>query len=82
MNAVDPLAGQMGERREVLFRTEPVHLETSHLACRGRASRGRFPADDPLHRGIMAQPLGFVDILISGDAHKHRLPQHADQGER
>jgi hypothetical protein len=27
----------------------------------------------------MAQPLGVVDILVSGQPSEHRLPQHADQ---
>jgi hypothetical protein len=28
----------------------------------------------------MAQPLGVIDILISGETAEHRLPQHPDQG--
>ena len=39
----------------------------------------RLAADDPSHRGIMAQPLGVVDVLVSGKPTEHRLPQHADQ---
>ena len=40
----------------------------------------RLPADDPWHRGIMAQSLGVVDILVSRKPPEHRLPQHAEQG--
>ena len=40
----------------------------------------RLPADDPSHRGIMAQSLGVVDILVSRKPPEHRLPQHAEQG--
>jgi hypothetical protein len=39
----------------------------------------RLPADDPSHRGIMAQPLGVVDVLVSGKPTEHRLPQHTDK---
>jgi hypothetical protein len=45
MNAVDPLAVKIGERGKVLPGTEPARFETPHLACRGRASRGRLAAD-------------------------------------
>jgi hypothetical protein len=31
-------------------------------------------AHDPLHRGIMAQPLGVVDVLVSGKPTEYRLP--------
>jgi hypothetical protein len=40
LNAVDPLAGQIGERRKVFFRREPLGLEAAHLARRGRATMG------------------------------------------
>ena len=39
----------------------------------------RLPADDPSHRGIMAEPLGVVDVLVSGKPTEHRLPQHTDK---
>jgi len=39
----------------------------------------RLPADDPSHRGIMAQSLDVVDVLVSGKPPEHGLPQHADQ---
>ena len=39
----------------------------------------RLAADDPSHRGIMAQPLGVVDVLVSGKPIEHRLPQHPDK---
>ena len=37
-----------------------------------------LPADDPSHGGIMTQPLGVVDVLVSGQSTEHRLPQHTD----
>jgi ligand-binding sensor protein len=36
-------------------------------------------ADDPSHRRIMAQPLGVIDVLVSGKPTEHRLPQHTDK---
>ena len=38
-----------------------------------------LPADDPSHGGIMTQPLGVVDVLVSGQSTEHRLPQHTDE---
>jgi hypothetical protein len=39
----------------------------------------RFAADDPTHRGIMAQTFSVVHVLISSKAAKHPLPQQTDQ---
>src|ERR1700730_3838356 len=79
MNAVDPFAGKISERRKVLFRREPARLEAAHLARRSRCIRGRLSADYPPHRGIMAQALSVVHIFISGKSPKYGLPQHPDQ---
>jgi hypothetical protein len=79
VNAVDPLAREIGERRTVLFRCQPTRLEPPHLACRRRASQGGLAADDPTHRRIIAQPLSVVDILVAGEPPEHRLPQRTDQ---
>jgi hypothetical protein len=79
MHAIDPLTGKIARSRKVLFSSEPARLEAAHLACLRRASRGRFPADDPTHRGIVAEPLGVFDILVSGQATEDRLPQHTDK---
>jgi hypothetical protein len=79
MNAVDPFAGEISERRKVLFCREPARLKTAHLARRSRCIRGRLSADYPPHRGIMAQPLSVVHIFISGKSPKYGLPQHPDQ---
>ena len=79
MNVVDPLTGKIGERGQVLFGREPARLETPHLARRRRTSRGRFAADDPTHRRIMAQPFCVVDVLVSGQPSENGLPQHAHE---
>src|SRR6202022_5024651 len=79
MNAVDPFAGEISERRKVLFRREPARLKAAHLARRSRCIRGRLSADFPPHRGIMAQALSVVHIFISGKSPKYGLPQHPDE---
>jgi hypothetical protein len=79
MNLVDPLAGEIDERRQVLFRCEPSRLEAPHLTRRRRASGDGLAADDPSHRRIMAEPLGVVDVLVSGQPPEHGLPQHPDE---
>jgi hypothetical protein len=76
MDLVDPMAGEFGERGEVLFGRQPSRLEAPHLARRRRASRGRLAADDPTHRRIMPKPLGVVDILVPRKPPEHGLPQH------
>ena len=79
MNAVDPLARKISERRKVLFRREPARLKAAHLARRSRCIRGRLSADYPPHGGIMAQALSVVHIFISGKSPKYGLPQHPDE---
>ena len=79
MNAVDPLPGQIGERGEVLVTRQPLGLEPPHLAGRGRIALDRLAADDPAHRRITSQPVGVVDVLVSGKPTEHRLAQHAHQ---
>src|SRR5215831_2933863 len=79
MHKVDPLAGQIGNSREVLGCRKPLRLEAAHLARRSRAPVRRVAADDPAHRRIMAQTFGVVHILVSGKATKYRLPQQTHQ---
>jgi hypothetical protein len=78
MNAVDPMTGEIGERGQVFFGRQPARLKAPHLARRRGASRGRLPADDPAHRGIMPKPLGVVDVLVSCKPPEHCLSQHSD----
>jgi hypothetical protein len=37
-------------------------------------------ANDPAHRRIAAEPVGVVDVFISGQPTKHRLAKLRDQG--
>jgi hypothetical protein len=71
MDGIDPTAGEVSKSRKVLFRSKPFRLETAHLARRGRATRSRFAADDPAHRGIMPQALGVVHVLVSRETAKY-----------
>ena len=79
MNAVDPLAGKISQRRKVLSRSEPLRLEAAHLARRGRTAVSRFAADNPAHRRIIPQALGVVHVLVSSKATKYRLPEQTGQ---
>jgi hypothetical protein len=75
MYLVDPLAGQISQRGEVLGPTEPFRLEPAHLAGRSGKAGDRPVADHPAHRRVVTQSLGVVHILIAGEPAKYRLPQ-------
>ena len=75
MNAVDPLAGEVGKCREVIGCREPLRLEAAHLTRRGRRTLSRLATDNPAHRRIMAQALGVVHVIISGETPEHGLPK-------
>jgi hypothetical protein len=79
VHELDPLARQVGKRREVRSCREPLSFEAAHLARRCCVTVSRCPADNPAHRRIVAQALGVVHVLISSKAAEHRLPQQADQ---
>jgi hypothetical protein len=79
VHEVDPLAGQVGKRREVPRCREPLRLEAAHLARRGRKALRCLAADDPAHCRIVTQALGIVHIVISSEAAEDRLPQQTDQ---
>ena len=57
------------------FPSSAIASRRAHLACRRGRSRGRFAADDPARRRIMAKPFRVVDVLASGQSPEHRLPQ-------
>jgi hypothetical protein len=79
MNTVDPLCGETGERGEVLAAGEPLGLEPPHVAGPGHIALDGPATDDPAHRGITSQPVGIVDVFISGEPTEHRLAQRAHQ---
>ena len=58
----------------------PSLIHCSAVPPGGRGFLGHCPAaDNPAHRGIVAKTVGVVDILVSGEAAKHRLPELRDQ---
>jgi hypothetical protein len=71
VHKVDPIARQVGKRREVRRCREPLRFEATHLARRSRTALRRFAADNPAHRRIVAQALGVVHVLISSETTKH-----------
>jgi len=79
MNVVDPLPGETDACGKVLVGRQSLGLEPPHLAGRGRVALDGLAADNPAHRGITSQPVGVVDVFISGKPTEHRLAQHADQ---
>ncbi len=79
MNVVDPLPGEIGERGEVLVTRESLGLEPPHLAGRSRITLDGLAADKLTHCRITPQPVGVVDVLVSGKPTEHRLAQHAHQ---
>jgi hypothetical protein len=79
MHGVDPTAGQVGERGEVLRPGQPLRLEAAHLAGGGGGLPDGPAAHHPAHRRVAAQPLGILYVLVAGEAAEHGLPQQADQ---
>jgi len=67
---VDPAAGELHQRREVALGAERLRLKAADLAARsGLLLRLTGPATDHVAHGrIDAQPLGIVDIFITGQS--------------
>jgi len=57
---VDPLPGKIGECSEVFLGGRDLRLEAPHLTGRGSLSFDGLAADNPLHRGVKAEPVGIV----------------------
>ena len=79
MHAVDPGAGQVGERGEVGLGGQPLGLESTHLAGRSGGPIEPLPAHNGTHGRIAGEPFGVVDVLVAGEAAVDRLPQQAEQ---
>ena len=79
MNSVDPDSREVGQRHQVLIRGKPLRLEAPHLAGRSSHTIKVLAVYDRAHRRITRQSLCIVDILITGQASKHRLAQQARQ---
>ena len=79
MRLVDPLAGEVHQRAQVLAGAEGLGLEAADLAGRGGALVSGPAAHHGSHGGIDAQALGVVDILVAGQSAVDRLPE--ERGE-
>jgi hypothetical protein len=79
MHAVDPFAGKLGERQQILVSGEPMRFEASHLTGRRRTPMRRLAADNPTHRRIMPKLLGVVHVFIAGESPEDRLPKHPNE---
>jgi hypothetical protein len=79
VNFIDPLAGQISERRKVLCGREPARLEATHLARRCRCTSRRLAANDPAHRRITTKAFSVVYVLISRETSEQGLAKHSNQ---
>ena len=75
MHRVDPLARQIGERRDIGFSAENLGLEPPHLIGRGGLARHGLPTRDPAHCRASPEPVSVIDILIAGKPPEYRLPE-------
>ena len=75
MNLVDPSAGKIGKRRQVLCGREPSRLEPPPSGS-ARLHNHEPPSRRPF---IASRDHGVVDVLVSGKPTEHRLPQHTDK---
>src|SRR5580704_5397496 len=91
MSSTIPLGGRRSCTRSIHWpersaRTDRFFSAASHLVSKrpiwlgdAAQSEAALLADDPLHRGIMAQALSVVHIFISGKPTEHRLSQHSSE---
>ncbi len=79
MRRIDPAAGKIGECGEVFRAGQNLSLEATHGARRGRAMLHCPPADELAHDRIARQPVGVVDVLVSGETREDRLAQETSE---
>ena len=67
MDLVDPLAGEIHQRREVALGTERPGLESGDFAGRGGLllRQRSTPTDNVTHREVDGQSLRVVDVLVA-----------------
>lgn len=75
VETVDPLTVQIDQRLPVLGQGQRLGLETPHLRCYGRLRIDSPATYDLAHDRIEGQPVGVVEILVSGQTTEHRLPE-------
>ena len=77
VRAIDPLAGQVHQPVQVLAGRERLGLEPADLAGRGGRMVSGPTADHGAHRGIDAQALSVVEVLVPGQATEEGLTQES-----
>ena len=77
VHGVNPAPRRIDQHREVLRPGQHLGLEPAHGTRGGCARLHRTSADNLPHHRIAAQPVGVIDVLISGQARENRLAQEA-----
>jgi hypothetical protein len=72
-NTVDPHARQRDQCPQTVRLRHHLCLEAPHLTGRGRLRRHSVSADNEPHRRIPPEPVGIIDIFVTGQASKCRL---------
>ena len=80
VGAIDPLAGEVHQPVQVVAGREGLGLEAGDLAGRGRRVVPGPTAHHGAHRGIDAESLGVVEVLVPGQAAVDRLTQQGGRG--
>ena len=75
MDAVDPCAVQVGQRRPVLGQGQRPGLEPPHLRGRSRLRSHGTATDDLAHDRVKGPPVRVVDIFITRQPPADRLPE-------
>ena len=79
MNLVDPLPGKIGECGEVFRGGQKLRLKTPHLTGGCCLSFDGLAADNPPHRGVEAEPVGIVHVVVAAKASEHGLTKLPDK---
>ncbi len=79
MNLVDPLPGKIGECGEVFLGGQKLRLKTPHLAGGCCLSFDGLAADNPPHRGVEAEPVGIVHVVVAAKASENGLTELTDK---
>ena len=79
MNLVDPLPRKIGECGEVFRGGQKLRLKTPHLAGGCCLSFDGLAADNPPHRGVEAEPVGIVHVVVAAKASENGLTELPDK---
>src|SRR5262245_9955593 len=79
LDAVDPVPGQVGQRRQILLFGHRARLEATHLARRRGVLRHPAAADHPAHCEIVPESVGVVHVFVAGEPAEHGLTELGEQ---